>query len=159
MVSLSTLFDFVLSIHNESFQNTVSFRFWNSTIGLPVIYSPYETQLLIDKGIVQLRKKAFFDTLNKSLERQYMEHYDEQLKVAQEVYLEKRIDDVKRNMNRILEGKRKKALKSGSDPNEITEDSILDEVRNRSGDETAGIFIQIPTEEPFKIGMTLLVLL
>lgn len=128
---------------------------WNLAIGLPAIYSPYETQLLIDKGIVQLCKKAFSDTLDENTEQQYVHHCDEQMKVSQEIYLEKRIDDVKKNMVRILEGKRKKVLKSGGDPSEITEDSILDELRKRPVEDTTGIFIQVPTQEPFEIGMRL----
>lgn len=119
---------------------------------MPAIFSPYETQLLIDKGVVQLCKKAFSDTLDADLEKQYVDHCQEQLQASNEVYLEKRIEDTKRNMDRILAGKRKKALKSGGDPSEITEDAILEEVKNRSLPDTTAVLVQVPTEEPFEIG-------
>lgn len=121
--------------------------------GLPAIYSPYETQLLIDKGIVQLCKKSFSDTLDESIEKQYVDHCQEQIQGLHEIYLEKRIDDAKKNMDKILEGKRKKAIKSGGDPNEITEDAILVEIQKRIVCDDAGVLVQIPTQEPFDIGM------
>lgn len=124
-------------------------------IGLPAIYSAYETQLLIDKGVIKLCKKALSDTLDKSLEKQYVDHCQEQVQGLHEIYREKRIDDAKKNMDKILEGKRKKAIKTGGDPNEITEDAILEEIQNRPVSADAGVLVQIPTQEPFEIGMFL----
>lgn len=125
-------------------------------IGLPAIFSPYETQLLIDKGVIQLCKKAFSDTLDENLEKQYVEHCQEQMQGLNEIYQEKRIDDAKKNMDKILAGKRKKAIKSGADLNEITEDAILEEIKNRTVSDDAGILVQIPTQDPFDIGEMLL---
>lgn len=122
---------------------------------MPAIYSPYETQLLIDKGVVQLCKKAFTDTPDQSIEKHYVEHCQKQIQGLHEIYHEKRIEDAKKNMDRILEGKRKKAIKSGDDPNEITEEAILDEIQKRVVSDDAGILVQIPTEEPYDIGMLL----
>lgn len=121
-------------------------------VGLPAIFSPYETQLLIDKGVVQLCKKAISDAFDKRLEKQYVEHCQEQMQASHEVYQEKRIEDAKKNMDRILAGKRKKAIKSGGDPNEVTEDAILDEVKNRPLADSTAVLVQVPTEEPFDIG-------
>lgn len=89
------------------------------------------------------------------MEKQYVEHCQEQLKGLHEICQEKRIDDAKKNMDKILAGKRKKAIKSGSDPNEITEDAILEEIKNRTVSDDAGVLVQVPTQEPFEIGKSI----
>lgn len=119
---------------------------------MPAIYSPYEIQLLIDKGVVQLCKKTFSDVPNEENEKQYEESCEEHLKAYKELYVEKRVGEAKKCMDKILEGKRKKADKLGSDPNEITEEHILEDVRNRASNEALKPFVQIPTEEPFLLG-------
>lgn len=86
------------------------------------------------------------------MEKQYVEHCQEQLLELHEIGQEKRVDDAKNNMDKILAGKRKKAIKSGRDPNEITVDAILEEVKNRPVGNDAGILVQVPTQEPFDIG-------
>lgn len=124
-----------------------------SISGLPAIYSPYETQLLIDKGIVQLCKKNFSDVPNEQFEKQYEEFGKKILKEGQEAYLAKRIEDVTAKMDQILAGKRKKVAKSGGDPNKVTEKTILEDVRSRAINEAPNIIhVQVPTQEPFDVG-------
>lgn len=122
-------------------------------IGLPAIYSSYETQLLIDKGIIQLCKKTFSDMPDAIAEQLYEERCQEQIKVYHDIYMEKRIENAKRYMDSILAGKRKKAIKSGNDPSEITEEAILEDVRKRAISDVSNVFIQVPTQEPFEVGM------
>lgn len=125
----------------------------NLILGLPAIYSSYETQLLIDKGIVKLCKKKFNDASNVEFEKKYVEFGQEHLKADHEAYLEKRIEEVKKKMDKILAGKRKKVVKSGGDPNEVTEETIIEDVRIRTINEAANeIYIQVPIEEPFEDG-------
>lgn len=124
-----------------------------STLGLPAIYSPYETQLLIDKGIVQLCKRNFSDVPNEQFEKQYEEFRKDILKEGQEAYLAKRIEDATAKMDQILTGKRKKVAKSGGEPNEVTEETILEDVRTRAINEAPNIVhVQVPTQEPFDVG-------
>ncbi|XP_031636414.1 tRNA-splicing endonuclease subunit Sen34 [Contarinia nasturtii] len=120
-----------------------------SLSGLPAIYSPYETQLLIDKGVIQLCKKTFSDVPNEENEAQYVESCEGHLNAYKESYMEKRIGDAKKCMDKILAGKRKKVAKLGGDPNEITEEAILEDVRNRAINDVPKAFVQIPTQEPF----------
>lgn len=121
-------------------------------LGLPAIYSPSETQLLIDKGFVRLGRKLFTDVPSETTEQQYEERCQEQIIAYQEIYLEKRIENAKKYMKQILAGKRKKAAKSGSDCSMITEEAVLDEVRRTAISDASNVFIQIPTEEPFEVG-------
>lgn len=121
-------------------------------LGLPAIYSPYETQLLIDKQIIQLRKKTFSDVPNETMEKLYEERCEDQIKAYHEIYMEKRADDAIKLMDKILAGKRKKVAKSGGDPSTVTEDTILEDVRKRAIQDVTNVFIQVPTQEPFEVG-------
>lgn len=121
--------------------------------GLPAIYSPCETQLLIDKGIVQLYEKTFCDVPDETTEKLYEERCNEQVKMCHEIYGEKKVEDARKYMERILSGKRKKAIKTGGDPNEITQEAVLDEARQRAINDVSNVFIQVPTQEPFDVGM------
>lgn len=121
--------------------------------GLPAIYSPYETQLLLDKQIIQLCKKTFSDCPNEIIENVYEERCEEQIKAYHEIYTEKRIDEAKKLMDKILAGKRKKVAKSGGNPDEVTVETILDEVRKRAIQDTTNMIIQVPTQEPFETGL------
>lgn len=119
---------------------------------MPATYSPYETQLLIDKGFVQLCKKHYTDVPNDTFDKQYEDHCQRNLESAHEMYIEKRIEDAKGLMTKILDGKRKKVMKSGGDPDTITEETILEDVRQRCINDTANVFVQVPTAEPFDVG-------
>lgn len=109
-------------------------------IGLPATYSPYETQLLIDKGGVQLCKKHFSDQPSETFDKQYEEHSQQNIEMAHEVYVEKRVEEAKSLMPKILAGKRKKVMKSGDDPSKVTEESILDDVRQRCINDATNVF-------------------
>lgn len=124
---------------------------------MPAIYSSCETQLLIDKCAVQLCKKAFSELPDEAIEKLYEERCEEQVKIYHEIYVEKKIEDARKFMEKILCGKRKKAIKSGTDPNEITEEAILDEARQRAINDVSNVFIQVPTQEPFDVGMLSLI--
>lgn len=62
------------------------------------------------------------------------------------------MDEANKLMSRILDGKRKKVAKGGGDPNLVTEESILDDIRKRAIEDATSIYTQIPTQEPFDIG-------
>lgn len=125
-------------------------------LGLPAAYSPCETQLLIDKGIVQLCKKTFSNVPNETFEKQYEEACENNVKSYKEVYMEKRIEEAKNLMPKILAGKRKKVQKTGGNPDDVTEESILNDVRKRAVDDAVNVYIQVPTEDPFDVGKVLL---
>lgn len=82
----------------------------------------------------------------------YEERCEEQIKVYHEIYMEKRIDEAKKLMDKILAGKRKKVAKSGGNPDEVTVDTVLAEVRKRAIQDTTNIVIQVPTQELFETG-------
>lgn len=120
--------------------------------GLPATFSPYETQLLIDKGIVQLRRKNFTNTPTEHDRQQYAHVMDENAKTYESIYRENKVKRTKEMMSRILEGKRKKMTKSGGDPMEVTEETVLDDIQKNFVIDLDNIFVQMPTEDPFNTG-------
>lgn len=90
---------------------------------------------------------------NEQFEKQYEEFGQEILKESQEAYLAKRVEDATAKMDQILAGKRKKVAKLGGDPNEVSEETILEDVRTRAANEVPNIVhVQVPTQEPFDVG-------
>lgn len=121
--------------------------------GLPAIYSPYETQLLIDEGIIQLCRKDFDADITETMKTDYKNHIDENLKTINDIYCDKKIEDIKKILPKIIAGKRKKAEKTGANPDDITEESVLEEIRAKNSDTGPdNIFTQVPTQEPFDVG-------
>lgn len=74
------------------------------------------------------------------------------MKAHQEVYMDKRIEEAKSLMPKILAGKRKKVEKSGANPDDVTEETILKDVRQRAAGDATNVYIQVPTEDPFGVG-------
>lgn len=122
--------------------------------GLPATFSPYETQLLIDKGIVQLRRKNFTNTPTKSNQQQYAHAMNENAESYESIYRENKVKRTKDMMCRILEGKRNKIAKLGGDPMAVTEDTVLEDIQKNFVIDLDNIFVQIPTEDPFDTGQT-----
>lgn len=119
---------------------------------MPAIFSPYETQLLIGKGIAQLHRKNLSAVSSETNKQQYETIRNERFQAFNDFYCDKKIDDAKRLMDKILSGKRKKLLRTGGNPDDVTEDSVLDEVRQRYKFDKDNILVQIPTQEPFDAG-------
>lgn len=55
-------------------------------------------------------------------------------------------------MQQILAGKREKVAKTGGDPDQITEQTILEDVRTRAINDDSNVSIQVPTQDPFEVG-------
>lgn len=119
---------------------------------MPAIYSSYETQLLIDKGIIQLCRKNVDAEIDESIRIEYKNLLDENLKSFQDNYCDKKVEEVKKILPKIIAGKRKKCEKSGENPDDITEESVLNEIRKNCIVDSENIFTQIPTQEPFAVG-------
>lgn len=120
--------------------------------GLPAIYSSCQTQLLIDKGIIKLIQRKFDTLPSEHLKHEYNVASEQHLCDFSSHYSEKKVEDSRKIIDRILDGKRKKAAKSGGNPNEITETIVIDEIRRRCQFDSGNILVQVPTEEPFDVG-------
>lgn len=123
-------------------------------LGLPAIFSPYQTQLLIDKGIAVLLRRD----LDSSPAAQSIQEYDaireQHSRDFSSNYSEKKIADSRKLMDKILGGKRKKVAKNGGNPDEVTEDTVIEEIKKRCQFDTFDILVQVPTQEPFAVGET-----
>lgn len=64
---------------------------------------------------------------------------------------ENRIAESSKNIGKIVAGKRKKWIARGLDPNEITIDSVMTELRDNFKFNPDHVSIEIPTEEPFHV--------
>uniref|UniRef100_A0A1B0CSR0 tRNA-splicing endonuclease subunit Sen34 n=1 Tax=Lutzomyia longipalpis TaxID=7200 RepID=A0A1B0CSR0_LUTLO len=123
----------------------------NTSIGgLPGIFSPIEVRFLIERGFVNLQKapgKPSEGTIN-----QYREFSEKQLQEQREILRRKKISELEGNLEKIVAGKRRKALKSGSGAANTPLDpqSILQEEIGRIPKlQRENLLIQIPTEYPF----------
>ncbi|CAO1374579.1 unnamed protein product [Diamesa serratosioi] len=123
--------------------------------GLPAIFNDYEVKLLMEKKVVLLlNKTGLKDAPTEENKQLYQKIRTTQLTEQQEPYIKKRLDIIKRNVNKIVAGKRKKLLKSGVPENEITitEEDVLKEEESRLREGiTDNKFTQIPTQHPFSV--------
>lgn len=98
-------------------------------------------------------RKDFDAEVTDSMKTDFKNHIDENVKTFNATYGEKKIQDVKKLLPNIIAGKRKKAEKTGLNPDDITEESVLKEIRSKySNTGPDNIFTQIPTQEPFDVG-------
>lgn len=120
----------------------------DSSVGLPAVYSPHQTQLLIDKGIAELVQKRLDDAPDEHVQREYNSIRAQHLSEFSSHYRQKRITESAKMIDKILAGKRKKVALNGGDPNDVTEDTVMAELSSRFEIDPDNILIQIPTREP-----------
>lgn len=137
----------------KAFFFTNNQSYFHCQLGLPAIYSPYETQLLINKGIVQLCKKDLHGPPSDQIKQQYSDFLKGQAETFNDIYREKRVEETKKIMPKILEGKRKKVLQTGGNPDDVKEEDILNDVRKRCKFDEKTMFVQLPMQEPFPAGL------
>lgn len=73
-------------------------------------------------------------------------------KTYEGIYRDNKVSRTKQMMGRILDGKRKKVAKSGGDPMQVTEQTILADIEKSCIADLDNIYVQIPTEDPFSTG-------
>lgn len=121
-------------------------------VGLPAIYSPYQTQLLIDKGIAELVQRALDTPPSEQSQQDYADIRAQHASVFNSHYSEKKVEESRKRMDQILAGKRKKVAKNGGDPDTVTEEKVIEEIRARCQFDAGSILVQVPTQEPFAPG-------
>lgn len=123
-----------------------------SPIGLPAVYSPYQTKLLIDKGIAKLIHRNLDIFPSTQSKQEYNAIRERHLCDFSTHYSQKKVEQSRKLIDKILDGKRKKVAKNGGDPNEVTEDTVIDEIRKGCQFDSGNILVQVPTQEPFAVG-------
>lgn len=129
----------------------MQFSVWYS-VGLPAIYSPYQTKLLIDKGIAELFQRNLDIPPSEQSKHDYIAAREQHASDFSSHYSQKKVEASRKLIGEILAGKRKKVLKNGGDPDAVTEESVIDEIRNRCQFDAGNILVQVPTQEPFAVG-------
>lgn len=120
--------------------------------GLPAVLSSYELKLALEKGLVALvdRRASLESVPNEDMKQQYEELIRRQVAEQKEPVVEKRLREFRNYLPKIIEGKRKKLLKSGAKEEDIKIDAeqlIADERRKVEAMEVDRL-IQIPMEHP-----------
>jgi hypothetical protein len=84
---------------------------WNA---MPVFFSEYETKLLVEQGLVTLQAKSGLkEAPSEALKTEFAEHQDNIIVELQKPYVENRLEGIRKNMENIIKGKRKKLMKTG----------------------------------------------
>ena len=86
-----------------------------SSFGLPAVLTPLEIRLALDEGLIELIDKEAHLTRCPSEEakQQFARLSQKQLDEQRQPVIEKRLREFKQYLPKIIEGKRKKLLKSG----------------------------------------------
>lgn len=107
---------------------------------------------MIDKGVVQLCRKDYSNTPTDHDKQQYANLLEEHAKTYNDFYCESKLNRSKQMIDKILDGKRKKVAKTGGNPDEVTEEAVLDDIKKNCIANLDNIYVQIPTQDPFDVG-------
>uniref|UniRef100_A0A1B0DJ44 tRNA-splicing endonuclease subunit Sen34 n=1 Tax=Phlebotomus papatasi TaxID=29031 RepID=A0A1B0DJ44_PHLPP len=121
--------------------------------GLPAIFSPIEVRFLVEKGFAVIRNTSDLkQPPTEEISQQYSKFLDNQLQEQREILRKRKISELQDNLEKIVQGKRKKLLKSGLREEDINLDSgkILQEEIDKIPElQLENLLIQTPTEHPF----------
>lgn len=121
-------------------------------LGLPAIFNPYEVRLLVTKGYAILVRKDFSKPPSEAVQQQYKNLLETNQEFLIDFCRENKVGESKKIIQKIVEGKRKKCKAKGLNPDDITEESVLNEIRENFQFNPQNNLIQIPTKEPFDAG-------
>ncbi|XP_001238354.3 tRNA-splicing endonuclease subunit Sen34 [Anopheles gambiae] len=123
--------------------------------GMPVALSAYEVKLLLDKEIITLVDKtgALQRIPSDEQSQQYGAMVEQQKQEMHMPVVEKRLEAFRKHMPRIIEGKRRKLLKSGVKEEDIHLDpeQLLDQEKKRIMQEKFDQMVQIPLKYPLTL--------
>ncbi|KXJ76577.1 tRNA-splicing endonuclease subunit Sen34 [Aedes albopictus] len=129
-----------------------------SSFGLPAVLTPLEIRLALDEGLIELIDKEAQLTRCPSEEakQQFARLSQKQIDEQRQPVVEKRLREFKQYLPKIIEGKRKKLLKSGVKEEDITinEEQLLKEENHKLATMEIDRLIQIPQEYPLKTECT-----
>lgn len=80
---------------------------------LPACYSDYETKLMVEEGIVELYEKNLEEAPSEDIKEAFKNHQNEIMEELQIAHMKNKLEITKQNMQQIINGKRKKLIKSG----------------------------------------------
>lgn len=124
-------------------------------LGLPVILSPYEVQLLLEKNVISLlSKKGLLSQPTEEQQLQFTNFQSSNLNGQHEFLRANKINESTKFIGEIMRGKEKKLLKSGVKKEDIhlKKEDILNDIGNSYDYNDDNALIQVPTEHPFDVG-------
>ncbi|XP_050092178.1 tRNA-splicing endonuclease subunit Sen34 isoform X2 [Anopheles aquasalis] len=128
--------------------------------GLPAVLTCYELKLLLEIDVVRLVDKnaAFMAAPSDQQAERYLNMTQQQKEELRRPVIEKRLASFQKHLPRIIEGKRKKCIKSGHDLEaiNITTEKLLQDERDRLAKEPFDILVQLPTKHPLEVDSTFL---
>lgn len=107
---------------------------------------------MVDKGIAQLVCPPLDISPSEQCKREYSATLEQHSADFSSHYEQKKIEESRKLIDKILAGKRKKIAKSGGNPDDVNEETVLDEIRKRCQFDSGNILVQVPTQEPFITG-------
>ncbi|XP_055384055.1 tRNA-splicing endonuclease subunit Sen34 [Condylostylus longicornis] len=117
---------------------------------LPVEFNEYEMQLLLDENIAILvsKKEAFERGADKKTEEEILTKLEERILAQGYALNEKKIQETIKNINRVMEGKRKKLIQSGVPAKDIklSEDQVIQEMRSSMKFDRNNAQLEIPNQ-------------
>lgn len=122
-----------------------------SLSGLPALYSPYELRLLVDKGYAVLVEKNFSQPPSEEIKQQYKNILAVNSVAIVEYARQNRMEESMKVIDKIIAGKRKKCTAKGLNPDEITVDSVIAEMRDNFKFNPDQMTIEVPMAEPFEV--------
>lgn len=120
--------------------------------GLPAIYSPYQVQLLLDNGLVCLSKRKLDDAPDDDAVATYANVQATNQREFTENYVEKKLAEAMKIVDKVVGGKRRKIERTGGNPEEVSSETVLNELRQKWNVDAGNILVQVPTQESFADG-------
>uniref|UniRef100_A0A182IQJ8 tRNA-splicing endonuclease subunit Sen34 n=1 Tax=Anopheles atroparvus TaxID=41427 RepID=A0A182IQJ8_ANOAO len=121
--------------------------------GLPVVLSSYELKLLFEKNAIRLsnRDAIFLQAPCTEQAQLYKSMIEKQKEEMRQPVIEKRIEAFRKHLPKIIEGKRKKLLKSGikNEDINISPEQLVAEEMEKAKTAKFDVLVQIPTKYPF----------
>lgn len=108
--------------------------------------------MLIERGYAVLIEKNFNETPSEDIQRKYKATIHKNESVIADFCREKKVQESEKAIDKIIAGKMKKSQARGLNPNEITVENILNEIRDNYIFKPENVLIEIPTTEPYLVG-------
>uniref|UniRef100_A0A182N2W8 tRNA-splicing endonuclease subunit Sen34 n=1 Tax=Anopheles dirus TaxID=7168 RepID=A0A182N2W8_9DIPT len=126
--------------------------------GLPVTLAPCELNLLLQRQVVELvhRHESLLKEPTEAHSQLYRSMVERQRQELRMPAIEKRLEAFRKHLPRIVEGKRRKLLKSGVKEEDIklSGEQVLEEERIRISQEKFDAMVQIPLKHPLPQGFS-----
>lgn len=107
---------------------------------------------MLEKGFIKLFRQNLNDSSNDNIKKIYADMLKVHQNEFSKCYYQRKIQETENRIDKIIEGKRKKAIALGSNPDEVTKETVLDQMKQRWQFDLENILIQVPSKDTFSSG-------